>query len=290
MLALPARLAAQAAPDAQPAPTVTQVAVGAYANASSEDEGTWRGWTADLLVLPSESGSCHLSAAGFDRPEGRGTLFSAGKTFFLGTASSLYLGARAGTQDAYLPIVGGDLDLRLGLPGGWKWDLGGTLNRYAGGEATRIVRAGPAFEGQDWLVSVLWQARTDTPEAGQDNAGILDLRFGLSEVRRWHALRLAAGRGILDTLATAGGTGGLAGGGSGGVPGGMGARRGRTSTPGTTPATTAAGALPRGREWFTSLTGHWPITPRFALRAEGFWGEAPGTTTSGGSLQVVVTW
>lgn len=296
LLALPLALSAQEDPflfPESPLPsTATRVAVGGYDQAFSDGLGHWKGWTVEGTIYPVDQGPWVLAATGFDRPEGRGTMFTLGKYLLVGEASSLYLGLSSGTNADFLPQARVDLDARLDLGAGWKFDLAGALSRFTQDQEIRMLQAGPAFVGETWSLSVRMQHLTYEPGGESDTGGILGFRLGNDDFGVWHSLQVAAGRGILESTAP----GGLASSSTGSLSG-WGGRYGRRSaatdpvTSPTDPASTltdTTDALPQER--LVSLTGHWPVTDRFAVKAEATWGEKVSTFRFwGGSLQLIAT-
>ncbi|HJW43737.1 MAG TPA: YaiO family outer membrane beta-barrel protein [Geothrix sp.] len=289
MATLPLVLSAQEDPfflDLSDAPTVTRIAVGAYDQAFSDQGGHWKGWTLEGTIYPGLAGPWVLSATGFDRPEGKGVLFSGGKYFLVGQASSVFLALGGGTNEDFLPRLRADLEVRFGLGSGWKLDLAGALNRYSDNQDVRLVQAGPAYVGKGWSLSVRGQQVSYDAGAPSDTGAIMNVRIGNSDFGMWHQLRLAAGRGILETSA-AGARMSTASSALAGFGGRFG--RGGTRASGASGSTTSIGdSLPQER--LVSLSGHWPLTGRFALQAEAAWGERVSANRFwGGSLQVVVT-
>jgi YaiO family outer membrane protein len=289
LLAMPMALSAQedpSLPEPAQTSTVTQVAVGGYDQSFSNGWGRWQGWTLEATIYPTQNGPWEFAATTFDRPEGRGTMLSAGKELLFGEASSTFLGLSAGSNSDFLPLFRADLDVRLDLGAGWRLDLAGALSRFTQNQEVRMLQLGPAYEGAGWSVSAKAQRLTYEPGGDSDLGGILNVRFGRSGFGIWHSLRLAAGRGILESSASGGGLSTMT------TMSGSGGRFGRhASTPATstaTPLTASAGPVPLER--LVSLTGHWPLTKRFALRAEASWGEKVSTYVLwGGGLQVIVT-
>ncbi len=285
LLALPLALSAQEDPfSLEPAApsTVTRVTVGAYDQAFS-DGAHWKGWTLEGTYYPTTGGPWQLSASTFDRPEGKGAAFSAAKYLLLGKASSVYIGLSTGTNNAFLPQAKVDLDFRLDLSAGWKLDLGGAYSRFTQDDTVRMFQGGPAYHGDTWSISLRAQQLQYEPGGDTDTGGILNLRLGNDDFGVWHSLRLAAGRGILESTASGGAlstttTSFMSGSG-----------RGRHTTTSTTTVTTPTGSTaPLPQELLVSVTSHWPLTDRFALKAEASWGEKVGTYRFwGGSLQAV---
>ncbi|HEX9080749.1 MAG TPA: YaiO family outer membrane beta-barrel protein [Holophagaceae bacterium] len=272
--------------------TFTRVAVGGYDQSFSDGYGQWKGWTVEGTIYPGRRGPWQFAAVGFDRPEGKGTLFSAGKYLLLGKASTLYLGIGAGTNTDILPRGRVDADLHLDVAAGWKFDLAGAVSRFAGSDEIRMVQAGPAYEGQNWSVAAWVQQLQYEPGGDTDTGGILNFRIGGNDFSRWHNLRLAWGRGIIESTASGGGLSSMSTsmtmtmGGSG-----YGGRWGRGGTGTTTTTTTTVyWTASRPQERLASLSGHWPLTDALALKGEATWGEKVSTYRFwGGSLQLVVT-
>ena len=272
--------------------TTTRLAVGGYAQSFSDGYGQWKGWTLEGTLYPTTGGPWELAAVGYDRPEGKGTLFAAGKYLLLGKASSVYLGLSGGTNADILPKGRADVDFHLDVAGGWKFDVAGAYSRFVDDEEVRMLRAGPAFQAESWSASIWVQRLQYEPTGDSDTGCIVNLRAGASDFGMWHNLRLGWGRGILETTASGGGlatmttTAILGGSGFGGKFGrGTG---GTTTTTTTTTTTYLEPSLPQER--LASLTGHWPLNPTFAVKAEATWGEKVSTYHFwGGSLQLVVT-
>ena len=179
----------------------------------------------------------------------------------------------------------GDLDLRIDLARGWKLDIAGALSTYTEDQQVWMLQAGPAYQGDSWTLSARLQRLTYDPGGDTDTGGLLNLRFGRTDFGVWHNLRLAAGRGIIDSTASGGSvtttTTSLF---------SRFTRRTDRRTSGTTSwqTTSASDSLPQ--ELLASFSGHWPLTERFALQAEITWGEKVSTYRFwGGSLQGVVT-
>lgn len=273
--------------------TTTRLAIGGYDQSFSDGYGRWKGWTLEGTIYPVQGGPWLLAAVGFDRPEGKGTLFSAGKYLLIGKASSVYLGLSGGTNTDILPRGRVDVDFHLDIASGWKADLAGAVSRFAGSDEIRMLQAGPAYQGSTWSASVWLQRLQYEPTGDSDTGCIVNLRLGANDFAMWHNLRLAWGRGIIESTASGGGltsmstmtmtTGGSGYGGKFGKGG-----TGTTTTTTTTTVTTLAASTPQER--LASLSGHWPLTDALALKAEATWGEQVSTYHFwGGSLQVVVT-
>lgn len=290
---LPLCLAAQEDPydlEVKPPAPVTRVAFGAYDQSFSDGFGRWKGWIVEGTYYPALGGPWQLAAVGFDRPEGKGTLFAAGKYLLLGKASSVYLGLSGGTNPDILPRGRVDVDFHLDLAAGWKFDLAGAVSRFAEDQEVRMLQAGPAYQGDAWSASA-WVQRLQYEPLGESDTGcILNFRLGANDFGRWANLRLAWGRGIVESTASGGGlattTTSMTMGGSG-----YGGRLGRGGNGGSTTTTTftlLAGDRPQER--LASLSGHWPLNASLALKGEATWGEKVSTTRFwGGSLQLVVT-
>ncbi|MBK9795543.1 MAG: YaiO family outer membrane beta-barrel protein [Holophagaceae bacterium] len=272
--------------------------MGGYDQSFSNDLGRRKGWTVDAAIYPAHGGPWEFAAIGFDQPEGKGTMLIAGKELLIGKASSAYLGLSGGNNSDFLPQFAADLDVRLDLAAGWRLDLAGALTRFAQQEEIRMLQLGLAYQGAEWCVSAKAQQLTYEPDGGSDLGGILNIRLGGSDFGVWHNLRLAAGRGILGSTATGGGLSASITRSAMTPLSGVGGRFGRRSTgtntsTGTTPITMTsltASSDPIPQERLASFTGHWPLTKRFALKAEATWGEKVSTYTYwGGSLQIIAT-
>lgn len=302
LVLVPLSLAAQEDPFdlATPRQPITRLALGGYDQAFSDGYGRWKGWTLEGTLYPTRGGPWEFAAVGFDRPEGKGTLFSGGKYLELGRASSVYLGLSGGTNTDILPRIRADVAFHLDVAAGWKADLGGAVSRFSGSDEIRLLQAGPAYQGESWSASVWVQQLQYEPAGGTDTGCIVNLRLGASDFAIWHNLRLAWGRGIIESTASGGGltmmgtTAGLTMGGNGygsgkGNMGGMGGMgTGGTGTSPSSPVILLAESAPQER--LASLSGHWPLTPALALKAEATWGEKVSTYRFwGGSLQMVVT-
>lgn len=271
--------------DPTPPSTITRIAVGGFDQSFSDGWGRWKGWIVEGTIYPVDQGPWHLSAVGLDRPEGKGTMLTAGKYLLLGQASSAYVGLSGGTNSDFLPRYRGDLDLRIDLALGWKLDIAGALSVFTEDQQVWMLQAGPAYQGDSWTLSARLQQLTYEPGGDTDTGGILNLRFGRSDFGVWHNLRLAAGRGIVDSTASGGSlttttTSQFS----------RFMRRSDRRVSGTTTwlSTSSSGSLPQER--LASFSGHWPLTDRFALQAEVTWGEKVSTYRFwGGSVQGVVT-
>ena len=271
--------------------TTTRVAVGGYDQAFSDGYGRWKGWTLEGTIYPTTGGPWQLAAVGYDRPEGKGTLFSAGKYLLLGKASSVYLGLSGGNNSDILPRGRADVDFHLDVAGGWKFDLAGAISRFTDDQEVRLLQAGPAFQGQSWSASIWVQRLQYEPTGDSDTGCIVNLRAGANDFAMWHNLRLAWGRGIIESTASGGGMASMT---TTTTMGGTGTSgrfgRGGTGTTTTTTTTTMylESSLPQER--LASFTGHWPINNTLAVKAEATWGEKVSTYHFwGGSLQLVVT-
>ncbi|MDP1830936.1 MAG: YaiO family outer membrane beta-barrel protein [Geothrix sp.] len=282
LLTLPLALSAQEDPFFLEPPlpsTVTRVAVGAYDQAFSDGRGHWKGWSLEGTIYPASGAPWQLSASGIDRPEGKGTMFSGGKYLLIGEASSAFLGLSGGTNSDFLPLFRADVDFRFDLGAGWKLDLAGALSRFTEDQEVRMLQVGPAYQGSGWSVSTRIQQLTYDPGGDSDTGGFLNIRLGGNDFGVWHNLRLAAGRGILESTAS---------GGSLATSTMMSSATGRFSRRPPSTSLTSTASLPQER--LASLTGHWPLTDRFALKAEATWGEKVSTYRFwGGGLQVVAT-
>ena len=91
----------------EPPSTIARVAVGGFDQALTDGWGHWKGWTVEGTIYPVSQGPWHLSVVGLDRPEGQGTMLTAGKYLLLGQASSAYVGLSGGTNSDFLPRVPG---------------------------------------------------------------------------------------------------------------------------------------------------------------------------------------
>lgn len=287
-LAAPA-LVAQEDPtlfDILPEPvTVTRVALGAYDQAFSDGLGHWKGWTLEGTIYPAYGHPWVFAATGFDRPEGKGTLLAAGKYFAFGKGSSVLVSLAGGTNADLLPRLRVDVDARFALASGWKFDLEGALSRFAEDQEVRTLQAGPAYQTERWSASLRVQHLMYEPGGASDTGAVLSLRWGGHDFGVWHNLRLAAGRGIVESSAAGGGLVSTT---TTTLSGGTGGRFGRRPSGGLTVTTTSE--VPAPQERLASLTGHWPLTDRLALKAEATWGEKVSTYRFwGGAIQVVAT-
>jgi hypothetical protein len=274
----------------------TRISLGAYDQSFSDGYGRWKGWTLEATRYPANGGPWQFAAVGFDRPEGHGTLFSAGKYFLFGKTSSGFVGLSGGTNTDILPSGRLDLSCRLDIAAGWKADLAGAVSRFSGNDEIRMFQAGPAFLAQTWSAS-FWGQWLDYQPAGTSDTGwIFNFRLGPSDLGPWANLRLAWGRGILETTASGGGLTSTTPAmgmnlGDNGYGGRFGRGGGGSTTPSpTTPVSSIYLATEAPQERLVSLAGHWPFTGALALQAEATWGERVSTTRFwGGSLQLVVT-
>lgn len=276
-----------------PAPNlIARVAIGGYDQAFSDGYGRWKGWTIEGTLYTARGGPWQLAAVGVHRPEGQGTLFAVGRYFLIGEASSIYLGASAGTNTGILPGGRVDVDARLEVSPSWKLDLAGALSRFDGNQEVQLLQAGPEYQGRSWGTSIWYQQLHYEPYGIQDQGCIMNLRFGGNDLEMWHALRLAWGRGIIESTASGGslpsmGTAMSSGG--GGYGGRFGYGGFSSSMMGTPSGTSTTLSDRRPQERLASLVGHWPLTGRIALKAEATWGEMVSTYRFwGGSLQMVL--
>jgi YaiO family outer membrane protein len=285
LMALPWILSAQDVPaPVEPStfPTATRVAVGFHVQEPSEGLGSQKGWLVEGQFYPARGGPWEAAAVGVDRPEGRGTWLSLGKSLLFRQGSSVYLGLGVGTHDAILPRWRADLEVWLHLGRGWQVEGVGALTRYSQ-EEVQMVQLGPGYRAEGWRLSVRFQQVVYKDIPASDNAGVLDLHLGPTDFGRWHHLRLAAGRGVLDRSLTSGSPFAMS---TLSAPGG-GRRRGSSTTADLPLATLS---LPSAQERVASLTSHWPLSGTMALKSEVMWGEAVAAyRVWGGSLQVVVT-
>jgi hypothetical protein len=125
------------------------------------------------------------------------------------------------------------------------------------------------------------------PGEDSETGFLADLRWGADNLQRWHSLRFAWGQGILDSLQPGGTTSMMTlttggGGGRGRGPG--------TGTTTTTTTTTLVTTYPKLNEFLVSSASHFPITKRFALRADLAWGQRETQFKMwAGSFQAIVT-
>lgn len=262
----------------EPEPPTARVGVGAFTDRYTDASGTWKGWSLSGEWFRDEHGPWVFSAVGTSRPEGTGTLFTVGKEHAFGESSSVWASLGGGTGAEFTPSFRSDVDLNLGLSGGWALGLEGAWTRFPGGSSTALFQAGPAWLGENWSASARVQQVRYLPGQYTDTGYLTDLRWGTNNLRRWHSLRVAWGQGVIDAMQVGGSvSAGLFSGGSGSGSGGgwghgPGSGAGGTGTS-TTTSTTASVSYPRLNELLISISSHVPISKRFAIRANLAWGQ-----------------
>ncbi len=273
--------AALAAQDTPERPTA-RVAVGTFSDHFSDSSGTWKGWVVSGDWFHDAHGPWSFSAVGTRRPEGNGTLFSLSKDHTFGENSSLTAGLSVGTGADFVPRFRGDLDLALGLQGPWSLGLAGAWNSFGGGASTTLIQAGPAWTGEVWSASARVQQLRYLPGRETDLAWLLDVRWGASNLERWHSVRLAWGHGIIDSLQPGGSTSS--------VTSSLGGGWGRGQGGGGTQVTTTTTTYPNLQEIMVGTTSHLPLSRRLALRMDLGWGQRESQFTLWtGTLQAVMT-
>jgi hypothetical protein len=205
---------------------------------------------------------------GTQRPEGKGTQFTLAKDHAFGESSWVWASLSGGTGADFVPVFRGDVDLNLGISGPWSMGLEGAWNRFRDGSSTALLQAGPAWLGETWSASTRIQQLRYLPGQDSDTGYIADVRWGTNNLLRWHSLRVAWGRGIIDSLQPDGSpsTGTSFGGGGRG----HGAGSGITTTGTLVPSGTLA---PKLNEFLISTSSHFPLTKQWAIRADVAWGQ-----------------
>lgn len=264
---------------------VGRLTLGAYEDRFSDATGTWKGRFLAADWFRDSHGPWSASVAQAQRPEGTGTTFMLAKEHGFGDPSWIWGGLSLGSGADFLPRFRADLEANLGLGGRWGLALGGAWNRFQDGFTTAVVQAGPSWTGAAWSGSLRAQSISYGSGGGSDTGLLADLRWGASSLRRWHTLKLAWGRGIIDSLQPGGGVAS-----SGATTGGStGSGRGRGKGIGTAGVDgSSTGSAPL--ELILSTTSHIPLTRRFALKAEAGWGKRDGQfVVFSGGLQAVYT-
>jgi YaiO family outer membrane protein len=262
-----------------------RLTVGTYADRFSDATGTWKGWLLSADLYRDSHGPWSASVVRNQRPEGTGTTFMVAKEHGFNDVSWVWAGLSAGSGADFIPKFRVSLDSNLGLGGPWGLGLGGAWSRFNEDYSVAMVQAGPSWMGAAWSASARIQQVSDG-SGGSDTGYFIDLRWGGDNLRRWHSLRVAGGRGIIDSLQPGGslststvtvGTGGVNGRGRGGSGSGSGSSY-----------TSSSWSAPN--EFLASTTSHFPLTSRLALKAELGWGRREGQFNLwSGSLQAVFT-
>ncbi len=262
-----------------------RITAGAYEDRFSDATGRWKGQFLTAEWFRDDHGPWSASIARSQRPEGSGTTFMIAKEHGFSDTTWISGGVSAGSGADFLPTFRLDLDGNLGLQGPWGLGLGAAWSRFSDGISTTLLQAGPSWTGEVWSASLRAQALSYGSGGGSDAGAIADLRWGASSLRRWHSVKLAWGRGIIDSLQPGGGFTAAAGGTSTGTGSGRGRGKG-SSGPGLEGASSTAAPL----ELLASTAAHLPLTRHFALKAEAGWGRREGQfVVFSGSLQAVFT-
>ncbi len=170
-----------------------QVSLGAFQQELTQGYGPWKGTVLDLSLNPWNNGKLLASVVGFDRPEGRGTVFSAGKYIeFRGGYAYLGLGTSRGAD--YLPTRQFTADLNLQTP--WSgWVIGGglTQTKVRDGHDNLLILLGPAFYAGSTVTTLRgFRNRSDPGSLG--SSGILaQFRHGPRDHEPWQSLRVTVG-------------------------------------------------------------------------------------------------
>ena len=262
-----------------------RITAGAYEDRFSDATGRWKGQFLTAEWFRDDHGPWSASMARSQRPEGSGTTFMIAKEHGFSDTTWISGGVSKGSGADFLPTLRLDLDGNLGLQGPWGLGLGAAWSRFSDGISTTLLQAGPSWTGEVWSASLRAQALSYGSGGGSDAGAIADLRWGASSLRRWHSVKLAWGRGIIDSLQPGGGFTAAAGGTSTGTGSGRGRGKG-SSGPGLEGASSTAAPL----ELLASTAAHLPLTRQLALKAEAGWGRREGQfVVFSGSLQAAFT-
>lgn len=259
---------------------IERISIGAYEDRFSDATGTWKGQFLTAEWFRDAHGPWAASIARSQRPEGTGTTFMVAKEHSFNDITWVSGSVSFGSGADFVPSFRLDFDGNLGLQGNWGFGLGAAWNRFPDGLSTTLLQAGPSWTGDVWSASLRAQLLSYGSGGGSDVGAIADLRWGASSLRRWHSVKLAWGRGIIDSLQAGGsftttGSSGSTGGGRGRGKGGG-------------PLGVEGSAAPQ--ELLASTVAHIPLTRHFALKAEAGWGKREGQfVVFSGSLQAVLT-
>lgn len=260
-----------------------RITAGAYEDRFSDTTGSWKGQFLTAEWFRDAYGPWSASIARSQRPEGSGTTFVVAKEHGFSDTTWVSAGVSAGSGADFLPTFRADLDGNLGLQGPWGLGLGAAWSRFSDGVSTSLLQAGPSWTGEVWSASLRGQWLSYGSGGGSDAGAIADLRWGASSLRRWHSVKLAWGRGILDSQQQGGSFA------STGTAASTGSGRGRGkggSVLGLDGTAASAGPL----EMLASTAAHLPLTRHLALKAEAGWGKREDQfVVFTGSLQAVFT-
>ena len=260
-----------------------RIGLGTFTERYSDATGTWKGWALTGEWFRDEKGPWSFTAVETQRPEGKGTQFTLAKEHAFGESSWVWAGLSTSTGADYLPRFRADVDLNLGISGPWGLGLEGAWNRFSDGSSATMLQAGPSWVGEDWSASARIQQMRYVPGQDSDTGFLTDLRWGAHNLRRWHSLRIAWGRGIIDSLQPGGGTSTTINTGGGGHGRGSGSA-------GTGTSTTLGMTYPKLNEFLVSTASHVPITKHFAIRSDLAWGQRETQFKMwSGSLQALFT-
>lgn len=260
-----------------------RVAIGTYEDRFSDATGTWKGWSISGEWFRDRFGPWSGSVTRSQRPEGTGTTFMLAKEHGFGGNSWVWGGISSGTGADFLPQWRVDLDSNIDLGGPWGLAAGAAWSRFSDGYTMSMLQAGPSWTGEAWSASVRAQRLQYGGGGGSDLGYFADLRWGAHNLRRWHNVRLAWGRGIFDSLQSGGAVA------TGGTAAGTGSHSGQGRGRGGSAGTTLPGTeIPT--EFLVSSASHVPINRNFALKAEVGWGKRDGQfNVWTGSLQFLCT-
>lgn len=259
---------------AEPGTPVLRAGVGGFTDRHSDGTGAWTGQILTADWFRDATGPWSFAAVRTQRPEGVATQITLGKDQTLGEASWGWFALGAGAGADFAARFRAEADLDLAVAGPWSLGLGAAWNAFGGGDSTLRLQAGPGWKGEVWSASLRVQHLRYQPGGFADTGFLADLRRGASNLKRWHSLRVAWGRGILEALESGGGMGG---GTTSSAGTGRGWRRG-TVVPAAGTGTDAAAVVTEEapKEFLATFTSHLPLSRRVALRLEGGWGRREG--------------
>ena len=259
---------------------IGRISAGAFEDRFSDATGTWKGQFLTAEWFRDGHGPWSASIARTQRTEGSGTTFMVAKEHGFSDTTWVWGGVSASSEADFLPTFRLDLDANVGLRGPWGIGLGAAWNRFSDGLSTTLLQAGPSWTGEVWSASVRAQLLSYGSGGGSDAGAIGDLRWGASSLRRWHSVKLALGRGIIDSLQPGGSFA------AAGATGGTSTGRGRGKGGGLLGLDGSASPL----ELLASTATHLPLNRHVALKAEAGWGKRDGQfVVFSGSLQAVFT-
>ena len=263
---------------------VGRIALGSFVDHFSDATGTWKG-----LVLSGEwyrdsHGTWSAAVSTSQRPEGTGTTFMISKEHGFGGSTWVWGGFSAGSGADFMPRFRADFDSNLELKGPWGVGVGAFWSRFSGDQSVGMLQGGPSWKGEDWSASARLQQIWYGSGGGSDTGILGDLRWGSDNLRRWHSLRVAWGKGILDSVQPGGSLS------STGVTVGTGTGRGKGKGSGTGGSYSFLSGGDSPNEFLASTSTHIPLTRSLALKTEVGWGKREGQFNLWtGSVQVLYT-